>query len=183
MLILASGSPRRREILSRLGVPFSVEPADVDESRIEGEAPREYAVRLSLKKAQAVAKTHPDCTVIAADTVVALGSTVFGKPKDEEEALSFLQQLSGKTHEVITGVTVMHGQKSVSVAEVSLVTFRQADKEELLRYIRTQRPFDKAGAYGIQDIGTPVCRCEGDFDNVVGLPYGRLVELLREIQP
>ncbi len=178
-LILASASPRRRELLARFGVPFSVDPADVPEALPPGADAAETVRALSEAKARAAAARHPDDVVIGADTVVELDGAILGKPGDEEEAFSMLRALSGREHRVWTGVTLVRGGTCVSEVERTRVFFRPLTDAEIRAYIATGEPADKAGAYGYQGLaGLFVERIDGDFFNVVGLPLCRLGRML-----
>lgn len=179
-IILASGSPRRRQLLEQLGLSFTVQSSDVDESVKPGLSPAAMVEQLSLRKGQAVAeRVGPDSLVLAADTVVALGDAVLGKPQDRAKAVSMLTSLSGKTHQVYTGVTLLGGGRRVTEHETTAVTFRSLSREEIVAYVDTGEPMDKAGAYGIQGYGALLVeRLEGDYFNVMGLPLCRLGRML-----
>ena len=180
-IILASQSPRRRELLERMGLTgFQVISPDVDENLGEELPPAELVSRLSRRKAQAVAaKAGQDALVIAADTVVALEGTILGKPADELAAFRMLSALSGARHQVYTGVTVLRGEEAYTEYEVTDVTFREPSEGEIEDYIRTGEPMDKAGAYGIQGYGALFIEgIQGDYYNVMGLPVCRLGRLL-----
>lgn len=179
-IILASGSPRRRQLLEQLGLSFTVQSSDVDESVEPGLSPAAMVEQLSLRKGQAVAeRVGPDSLVLAADTVVALGDAVLGKPQDRAKAVSMLTSLSGKTHQVYTGVTLLGGGRRVTEHETTAVTFRSLSREEIVAYVDTGEPMDKAGAYGIQGYGALLVeRLEGDYFNVMGLPLCRLGRML-----
>lgn len=180
-LILASASPRRREFLDQLGLSFSIEPAPLDETPYPGELPEDFARRMALDKASLVATRHQASCIIGADTVVALGGTIFGKPANPIEALSFLQQLQGRTHRVITGIAVLLRQYNIeeSGLETTSVTFDRFDTSILQAYVDSGDPLDKAGAYGIQGKGTFLVRSiTGSYSNVVGLPVNQLLALL-----
>ena len=182
-IILASQSPRRRELLERMGVEFRVVTPDIDE-RMERELPPDELVRrISAEKARAVAaQAGPDAIVIAADTVVALDGAVLGKPADELEAFKMLSTLSGCRHQVYTGLTVLRGKEMHTVSEETAVTFRELSEKEITNYIRTGEPMDKAGAYGIQGYGALLVEgIQGDYYNVMGLPVCRLGGLLKEL--
>ena len=178
-LILASQSPRRQELLGLLRLPFTVRVADVDET-MEPCPPEEAVARLSRKKAEAVPRTDRE-VVIGADTVVVLDGNILGKPADAADAFRMLRFLSGRRHQVMTGVTVLQGNRAVTVTEVTEVSFRQLTDREILDYIATGDPMDKAGSYGIQSGGAlfvdGIC---GDYYNVVGLPLCRLGQILKE---
>ncbi|MEJ7760369.1 MAG: Maf family protein [Gemmatimonadaceae bacterium] len=181
-VVLASSSPRRRELLALIGIPHSVYPANVDETYLEGELPREHAERLARAKAAKVASLERDSVVIGADTIVVVDDTVLGKPRDQTDAARMLAMLSGRTHLVITAVAVARGDEIVSDMEVVSVTFRDLNSIEIASYISTGEPMDKAGAYGIQGFGaTIVRRVEGDYFAVMGLPLLRLVTLLGRV--
>ena len=180
-IILASNSPRRRELLGQMGIKgFKVAAPDVDET-VEGNLhPAQIVEELSLRKAKAAAaKNDGDGLIIAADTVVALEGAVLGKPHSEEDAFSMLSALSGNRHDVYTGVTVMLGGRVVTEHERTTVTFRDVEPEEILAYIATGEPMDKAGAYGIQGYGCVLVEgIVGDYYNVMGLPVCRLARML-----
>lgn len=180
-IILASKSPRRRELLSILGIEFTVMTEDIDENISPSANIEDEIKRLSFEKAKAVSdNVSNEDIIIAADTVVVLGSRVFGKPKDAADAERMLTMLSGKTHRVITGVTVLKGNKTDTRAAVTEVTFRDLTREEILGYIRTGDPFDKAGGYALQGISNIfVSGINGDHFNVYGLPLSMLALMLR----
>lgn len=181
-IVLASGSPRRKELLGTLGLEFSVVPANDEEIAPEGAGPAETVMVLSRAKAAEVAKSYPESLVIAADTVVWAEDRILGKPKSEAEAKAMLHMLSDNTHEVYTGVTLMLGDKEVVGAECTKVFFRRLTDAEIDRYVATGEPMDKAGAYGIQGrAALMVKRLEGDYFNVMGLPLCRLGQMLEEI--
>ena len=178
-IILASASPRRRELLALIGIPHEVIPADVDESVRDGEAAGAYCDRLAREKASQVAGRHPDAIVIGADTTVVVDGDILGKPADAREAAAMLRRLSGRAHTVFTAVAVVRGGRAESGVERVGVTFRALDDGEIDEYVATREPLDKAGAYGIQGFGaTIVERIEGDYFAVMGLALGRLVQLL-----
>lgn len=182
-LILASGSPRRKELLSLFRIPFTVVPADVDETMDPANAPCDEVARLSAKKARAV-KREPDDVVIAADTIVVCEGKVLGKPKSEENAYAMLSLLSGRDHQVMTGCTVLRGEKCETFTEVTDLHFRTLSEREIRAYIASGEPMDKAGAYGIQGGAALFCRrMEGDYYNVMGLPVCRLWQTLQSIAP
>jgi septum formation protein len=181
-IVLASSSPRRRELLTMIGVRHQVIPADIDESYLSGEVPLAHAERLARQKAETVASAVPDAIVIGADTIVVIDGQVLGKPRDEPHAADMLRQLSGRTHEVMTAVAVARGTRVESEVEVVSVTFRDLREDEIRAYIATREPMDKAGAYGIQGYGaTIVERIAGDFFAVMGLSLGRLIRLLERL--
>ena len=180
-LILASKSPRRRELLSLLGLPFKVLTEDIDETINYDVSVEKEIKRLSFNKAMAVKSiVSENDIIIAADTVVVLENKIFGKPKDSLDAKRMLNALSGKTHMVITGVTVMKGAQFDTKAAVTEVTFRNLSEAEIDAYIKTGDPLDKAGAYALQGISTIfVSGISGDHFNVYGLPVGLLANMLR----
>lgn len=182
-IILASQSPRRKELLGQMGLKgFKVVSPDVDE-RMEGNpSPAQMVEELSQRKARAVAAgADADDLIIAADTVVSLDGAVLGKPEDEREAFAMLSALSGNRHRVYTGVTVMKGERMVTSHEETIVTFRELEPDEISDYIAAGEPMDKAGAYGIQGLGALlVSGIEGDYFNVVGLPVYRLGRMLAD---
>ena len=182
-IILASGSPRRRELLERMGIDeFDIITSDADESVDETLPPAEQVEVLSRRKADAVAaEVSPDDLVIAADTVVALEGTVLGKPTDEEDAFRMLSALSGVRHHVYTGVTVRMGDRVLTRHEVTAVDFRALEPDEVELYIATGECMDKAGAYGIQGYGCLLVEgIVGDYYNVMGLPVGLLARMLKQ---
>ena len=178
-LVLASKSPRRRELMHLLDMAFTVRVADVEETLLPGVTPEQQASHLSYIKAKAAAK--PGEIVIGADTIVVLGSRILGKPKDKQEAVQMLQMLSGNTHRVMTGVTVISDEKEISCTEVTEVTFRTLTDQDILHYVDTLEPMDKAGSYGIQGGAAKFVEgIRGDYFNVVGLPVCRLSQILRD---
>ncbi len=183
-LILASGSPRRREILEEMGLAIDVVPSEVDESSITADHPRTFALRAAYLKALDVGKNYEsDTWILAADTVVTQQMRLFGKPRDEVDARKMLERFSGSCHEVITGVALAKGgsQTCFLAAEKTLVYFRDLTESDILPYLETGEPYDKAGAYGIQgEGGNLVKRIEGDYYNVVGLPCKTVLELFDE---
>ena len=181
-VVLASASPRRRQLLDLIGIEHEVRPANIDESMRPRENPRRHAERLAREKATAIAKRDPDLITIAADTIVVVNRKVLGKPKDAEDAARMLALLSGREHVVTTAVAVSRGRKLRSAVEEVRVKFRRLRDDEIEAYIATGEPMDKAGAYGIQGFGaTIVERIEGDYFAVMGLPIVRLVGLLRDV--
>ena len=175
-VVLASASPRRRELLTLVGIPHDVVPADIDESYLDGETPHAHAERLAREKARIVAAAHPAAVTVGSDTIVVIDGQVLGKPRDRAHAAAMLRQLSGRSHEVMTGVaSTWHGE-TVSAVETVHVAFRPLDDAEIEAYIATGEPMDKAGAYGIQGFGaTIVSRVDGDYFAVMGLPLNRLM--------
>ena len=180
-IILASGSPRRKQLLAQMGIEtFRVISSDADETVEPGLSPARIVETLSARKAEAVAgHAKPGELVIAADTIVALDGAVLGKPADGPEAFRMLSALSGRRHQVYTGVTLLRGGERRTEHEVTTVTFRELTRDDITRYIATGEPMDKAGAYGIQGCGALLVeRIEGDYFNVMGLPVGRLGRML-----
>jgi septum formation protein len=179
-VILASSSPRRRELLRLVGIEHAVLPADIDESYKPGETPAAHAERLAREKASALDRA--DAVVIGSDTIVVVDGDVLGKPRDRDHAAEMLRRLSGRAHVVMTGVAVAwRGRVASGVEEVG-VTFRPLSDDEIRRYIDTGEPMDKAGAYGIQGFGaTIVDRVDGDYFAVMGLALNRLVRLCRSV--
>jgi septum formation protein len=181
-VVLASGSPRRHQLLSLIGIDHEVNPANIDETMRPREAPRRHAERLAREKASIVAVRDPDLITIGADTVVVINRKVLGKPADTNDAARMLGMLSGREHTVITAVAVARGRKLRSAIEEVRVKFRRLREDEIDAYIATGEPMDKAGAYGIQGFGaTIVERIEGDYFAVMGLPLVRLVGLMRDV--
>lgn len=178
-LVLASGSPRRREILSALGLRFDVRRPDLDETLRPGEGAADAARRLAEEKAAAV-EAAPDELVLAADTIVVLDGELLGKPSGPEGAAVMLERLAGRSHEVVTGLALRLGAETRSTTARTSVIFRPLDRREIAAYVGTGEPLDKAGAYGIQGFGSALVeRIEGDFFNVMGLPVPALLALLR----
>ena len=182
-LILASGSPRRKELLSLFGVPFTVRAADIDETMDPNKAPFNEVARVSRLKALAVPREKDD-VVVAADTIVVCGSAVLGKPHSREEAIRMLTALSGRDHQVMTGCTVVRGEKAETFTEVTDLHFRPLGEAEIARYVDSGEPMDKAGSYGIQGGAALFCeKIVGDYYNVMGLPVCRLGQVLRKVAP
>ena len=180
MIILASQSPRRRELMEKLNIPFTVRVADVDETMDPSLSVAEAVARLSRRKAEAIPREKGDI-VIAADTVVVLDGAALGKPADEKDAFRMLKLLSGRVHQVMTGITVLQNENAVSHTEITDVCFRALTDSEILAYIATGDPMDKAGAYGIQNgAAVFVEKLHGDYFNVVGLPVCKLSQILKE---
>lgn len=181
-VILASQSPRRRELLTLIGIPHTVLPADLDERYRPGEQPAPHAERLAREKAAVVAGREPDALVIGSDTIVVVDGDVLGKPRDGAHAMEMLTRLSGRTHVVMTAVAVQWRGEIRSSVESVKVTFHDLSRADIAAYIATGEPMDKAGAYGIQGYGaTIVARVNGDYFAVMGLPLQRLVRLLAEL--
>ena len=181
-VILASQSPRRRELLTQAGIAHEVIPADIDESALPDEAPAAHCERLAREKALTLAVEHPHALTIAADTIVVIDDLILGKPRDREDARRMLERLSGRTHSVFTAIAVGHGRELVSAVETVAVTFRPLDAATIEAYVDTREPMDKAGGYGIQGFGaTLVERIDGDYFAVMGLSLVRLVALLERV--
>ena len=182
-LILASASPRRKELLSLFGIPFVIRVADIDETMDAAKAPFDEVGRVSRAKALAVAAEDTD-VVIAADTIVVCEGRVLGKPGTEEEAVRMLRLLSGRDHQVMTGVTVRHAGLCETFTDVTDLHFRELSDREINRYVASGEPMDKAGAYGIQGGAALFCqRMNGDYYNVMGLPVCRLWQTLCRMAP
>jgi septum formation protein len=183
MLVLASASPRRAELLRNADIPFVVDPAHVPEQPLAGELPIDYAQRLAREKALAVLARHPAAAVLGADTVVVVDEHLLEKPSDADDAARMLRLLSGRTHQVITGVCLVATGFERTEAEVTQVTFSRLSGQEIAEYVRSDEPMDKAGAYGIQGTASRwVMGIEGCYFNVVGLPVARVYRLLREAE-
>lgn len=210
MLILASASPRRQELLRNARIPFVAQAADIEERLREGESPRECAERLAREKALAVAQARPEERILGADTIVVVDGNILGKPRDAADAARMLRMLSGRDHEVITGVCVLGavvggqgpgaskdktqtarsvderlttgGRRVVTASETTIVTMSELSDDDIHEYIATGEPMDKAGAYAIQGIASRwIPRIEGDYSNVVGLPVALVYGMLREL--
>ena len=182
-LILASQSPRRKELLALFGIPFTVRVADIDETMDPGGEAAAEVARVSRCKALAVERTDDD-VVIAADTIVVYRGRILGKPHSPQEAAEMLRLLSGRDHQVMTGVTVLRGDREAVFTEITDLHFRELTDAEILRYVATGEPMDKAGSYGIQGGAALFCsRLVGDYYNVMGLPVCRLGEVLRQLAP
>ncbi|MGC4117842.1 MAG: Maf family protein [Myxococcales bacterium] len=178
-LILASSSPRRRALLGQLGIALEVVPPEVDESVLPGEAPTAFVVRVSRLKAQAVASRHSGRVVLAADTAVVCSGRIFGKPADEGDAVRMLRELSGREHEVVSGVSVVAPGLDEGFAVSTKVRFRVLTDREIDWYVQTREPMDKAGAYAIQERGGAFVEAiSGSYSNVVGLPLGESLAAL-----
>lgn len=182
-LILASASPRRKALLSLFGIPFTIRAADIDETMDPEKPPFDEVARVSRSKALAVSRENSDI-VIAADTIVVCQGKVLGKPHSEEEAASMLRLLSGRDHQVMTGCTILYGDRVETFTEVTSLHFRSLSEKEIQKYVRSGEPMDKAGAYGIQGGAALFCeKLEGDYYNVMGLPVCRLYETLCRTVP
>jgi len=181
-VILASQSPRRRELLTLVGITHEVQPADIDEVYEPGERPREHAERLARGKAEVIAAREPDALVIGSDTIVVVDGDVLGKPVDEADAARMLARLGGRSHTVITALAVAWRGETHSAVEEVGVTFHPLSADEIAAYIATREPMDKAGAYGIQGYGaTLVARVDGDYFAVMGLSLQLLIRVLRAL--
>ncbi|MBU5335255.1 Maf family protein [Intestinibacter bartlettii] len=182
-IILASASPRRKEILQNTKLKFEIEKSDIEEIILENESPEDMVVRLAYEKAFDVAKKNKDKLVIGADTIVALDNEVLGKPKDKQEAYQMIKKLSNKTHKVITGISLINLKENKVIKDyvVSCVTFKDLSDDSIKDYINTNESLDKAGAYGIQGYGALLVKTiQGDYFNIVGLPISRLSDLLKD---
>ena len=181
-VILASASPRRKEILQNTKLNFDIQKSDIEEVILENESPEDMVVRLAYEKAFDVAKRNTDRLVIGADTIVALDNEVLGKPKDQNEAYQMIKRLSNKTHKVITGISLINLKENKIIKDyvVSFVTFKYLSEDSIKDYINTNESLDKAGAYGIQGYGALLVKnIQGDYFNIVGLPISRLSDLLK----
>lgn len=182
-LILASASPRRKALLSLFGIPFTVRAADIDETMDPEKPPFDEVARVSRLKALAVSRGEED-VVIAADTIVVCQGKVLGKPHSEDEAAAMLRLLSGRDHQVMTGCTILFGDRAETFTEVTSLHFRPLSEKEIQKYVQSGEPMDKAGAYGIQGGAALFCeKLEGDYYNVMGLPVCRLYETLCRTAP
>ena len=182
-LILASQSPRRRELLGLFRRPFTIQVADIDETMDADRPPYDEVARVSRAKAEAIAREKDDI-VVAADTIVVCAGRTLGKPRTEAEAKEMLRLLSGRDHQVMTGMTVLRGDRAVTCTEVTDIHFRVLSDKEIESYIATGEPMDKAGSYGIQGGAALFAeRMVGDYYNVMGLPVCRLYQILAEIAP
>ena len=182
-VILASQSPRRKELMGLFHIPFTIRISDADETMDPGLSAAEAVAAVSRRKAEAVSRGSND-VVIAADTIVVCNGEILGKPKDAADARRMLRLLSGRDHQVMTGMTVLRGKNCTSCTEITDIHFRELSDREIDAYIRTGEPMDKAGSYGIQGGAALFAeRLVGDYYNVMGLPVCRLGQLLREIAP
>ena len=181
-LILASQSPRRKELLEKCGIPFTCEPADIDETIDDSRDLSEEIKRLSLAKAAVILKKHPEAVVVGSDTIVAVDGRVLGKPKDRMEARKMLKMLSGHTHQVITGLSVLSSSRQFQDVSISHVTFAPLSDEEIDAYVSSGECDDKAGAYAIQGgAGKFITRIDGDYYAIMGLPLNSVYEELKNI--
>ena len=182
-IILASQSPRRRELMGLFRVPFEIQVADIDETMDPQKSAFDEVARVSRRKALAISR-KPEDLVIAADTIVVCEGRILGKPRDEEDAVSMLRLLSGRDHQVMTGMTVLRDEQILSHTEVTDIHFRSLSDAEIRSYVATGEPMDKAGSYGIQGGAALFCeKMSGDYYNVVGLPVCKLGMMLKEIAP
>jgi len=180
-MILASSSPRRRELLTQIGVRFRIQEADIDETPLAEEPAVAYVERMALEKARKVAEEHPQEVVLGSDTSVIFAGEILGKPVNNREAEETLQRLSGQTHQVLSAVAVVKGNREKVISVATEVTFRSLSDEEIARYVATGEPADKAGSYGIQGMGAIlVAGISGSYSNVVGLPLTETAALLNE---
>lgn len=181
-LVLASASPRRADLLRAAGYQFEIDPADTDESVHPGEAPPAYALRVAREKAARVSQRHPGAYVIGADTIVVVDGEILGKPADRADAARMLERLSARTHEVLTGVAVRHGDREAARVETSKVRFVRLSPDEIRWYVDSGEPADKAGAYAIQGLASRFVEAvEGGCSNVVGLPVACVGSLLLDL--
>jgi septum formation protein len=191
MIVLASASPRRQEILRNAGIPFTVQVADIDETPLKDELPRDCAERLAREKALTVWRMRPRDMVLGADTIVVVDGAILGKPVDGDDAARMLRLLSGRVHQVITGVCVVGGRgdsqlnssepETRTASETTLVTMNELSDAEIREYLATAESMDKAGAYAIQGMASRwIPRIEGDYNNVVGLPMALVYSMLRQ---
>ncbi|WP_042275721.1 Maf family protein [[Clostridium] dakarense] len=182
-IILASASPRRKEILGNTKVKFDVIKSEIDEVILKDEAPTQAVMRLAFEKCMDIASKNKNSLVIGADTIVVLDNAILGKPKDKEDAINMIKKLSGKVHQVITGISLIRldADKKIIDYVVSNVKFKDLSHEDIMDYIQTNESLDKAGAYGIQGYGALLVEeIQGDYFNIVGLPISRLSDLLKK---
>lgn len=180
-IILASNSPRRTEILTLANIPHIVIPSSVEEVVKEGLTPPEIVMDLSYQKAFDVFANHKEDLVIGSDTIVVVDNTILGKPKDKEDAVRMLSMLSGKTHEVITGVSIIYKEEVIKFYDISLVTFYEMSLKEIEEYISRDNVYDKAGSYAIQESCCKhIKKIDGDYYNIMGLPISKLYQILKE---
>ncbi|MCR4639083.1 Maf family protein [Ruminococcus sp.] len=182
-IILASASPRRRELMRYITEDFEAVSTDCDETLPDNIEPTAASEYLAVLKAKAAAEKYPDCIVIGCDTTVICGSEILGKPHDRAQCIADISKLSGCTHQVVTGCCIIKAGKVSSFSEVTNVTFRKLTTSEIETYADTDEPYDKAGGYGIQGLGSAlISHIDGDFFNVVGLPVGRLFNRIKEVE-
>jgi septum formation protein len=180
-IILASKSPRRKQILQQVGLEFTVEVSDFDEAQVKFKTPEDLVEKLSLEKAKVIAGKNPDAIIIGADTTVIYKNEIIGKPTSKQDAVRILKLLSGNIHEVVTGFTVISDKKSITKHVTSKVKFKKLSEVEIKAYVATGEPMDKAGGYGIQDKGGLfIENIQGDYFNVVGLPIFAVSEALKQ---
>jgi septum formation protein len=185
LLILASASPRRQELLRSVGLKFKTIPAHVNEEYLQGESPREHVKRLSRNKATAITKKNPDAWVLGADTIVVIDSLILGKPKNKKQAREMLERLSGREHKVFTGFTLAHDATKVYKTKIisSAVRFKKISPEEMDWYINCDEPYDKAGGYAAQGKGASFIKSiRGSYTNVIGLPLCEVLEELKNLK-
>ena len=183
MLILASNSPRRKQLLDMVGLKFKVVPSNFDETSIKLKNIYKLPLTLSKKKADAIAKLYPNDIILAADTDVCVGKVMLGKPDGPKGVAKILKQLSNKTHQVITGVTIIYKNKKVSFESITKVTFYPISNQDIQDYIKTKEPFDKSGAYAIQGYGARFIKSiQGDYYTIMGLPIARVLKELDKIK-
>lgn len=181
--ILASQSPRRKQLLEQAGLSFTIIPSEVEEKVLDTDTPEEVVASLALQKAQDVFSRHSNQLVLAADTIVAIDDTILGKPVNRQDAEKMLQQLSGRDHHVFTGVTLLCESKELTFVEKTHVHFYPLTNEEITSYINSGEPFDKAGGYGIQGLGSILVeKIHGDYFTIVGLPIAKVVRALKQFQ-
>ncbi len=184
-IILASASPRRQQLLQQITTDFTVQVADIDETQLDGELPKDYVIRLAKQKCMAVVennKLDDNDVCIGCDTIVHLDDCILGKPKDKQQASQMMHQLSGKTHYVHTGVYIFNNKKSESIVKTTMVEFEQLSENDILQYINTNEPYDKAGGYGIQGWASKhIIGINGCYFNVMGFPVQAVNEMLRQI--
>jgi septum formation protein len=181
-LVLASASPRREQLLAAAGYTFTTTPVEIDEDPTPGESPADYVVRLALRKAEAAACRNPGKIVLGADTTVVVSDKILSKPVSRAEAIQMLKMLSGRWHEVLTGVALCFGDRRLTAVSCTRVRFLRMTEDEINWYVSTGEPFDKAGGYGIQGLGSRfVDRIEGSYSNVVGLPVAVVHRLLKQL--
>ncbi|TQR19196.1 Maf family protein [Psychrobacillus vulpis] len=182
-IILATESPRRKELFSILGIPFEVQPSGIVETLDGVYTPEEMAIKIAHNKAIVIAEKNPDAVVIGADTTVRINEELLTKPSDKLQAKEFMKKLSGNTHQVITGVSILGANVSIAFAESTLVKFYDLTDEQIDAYVQSGDPLDKAGGYGIQTMGGLfVEKIQGDYNNVVGLPISRLFQTLLKLE-
>lgn len=179
-LILASSSPRRKELLENANIKFCIDAADIDETFSREQSPEENVMRISKLKALAVLDKHPDSLILGCDTIVVLDGIVYGKPKDEADAYSMLHRFSGKTHQVLSGVSLVTKDEESTFFVETKVTFKELSDEDIKDYIQSGEPFGKAGSYAIQGVGFKLIeKYEGELENVIGLPIAKIIPALK----